>query len=331
MNGRIVAASAMLIGLGIMPVRLASADETKTTEIESPFSLTTDQDFRDPFYAGSEKIDFGGGRADGCPCHEPRKTLFRWKDGANSGGPPGPDEPLVTDRPDFTEASVTVGRGVAQLEFGYTYVFDDDGDESFKAHSVGEPLLRLGMLAEWLELRLAWTYLEETTSAPGERQLLIGSSDLLLGLKIALTPQEGILPEMALIPQILLPTGTSELSANEVLPGLNWLYSWQLSERLSFGGSTQGNGVLDDATGKGYLEIAQSLTTGLSFTERLGMYAEWFAFFPHNANTARPRHFFNSGLTFLLSNDVQFDIRAGLGLNDAADDFFSGTGLSIRF
>src|SRR5688572_5047194 len=52
------------------------------------------------------------------PCaDEPRKTLMQWSYGTSfEGGPPGPDEPLATDRPDFTEASVTVGRGVVQLE-----------------------------------------------------------------------------------------------------------------------------------------------------------------------------------------------------------------------
>ena len=50
---------------------------------------------------------------------EPRMTLLQWSYGTSfSGGAPGMDEPLVGDRPDFTESSVTVGRGVAQLEFG---------------------------------------------------------------------------------------------------------------------------------------------------------------------------------------------------------------------
>src|SRR5262245_53064759 len=46
-----------------------------------------------------------------CPC-VPRKTLFQWSYGTSFSGGPNLDEPLVTDRPDFTEASVTVGRGV---------------------------------------------------------------------------------------------------------------------------------------------------------------------------------------------------------------------------
>ena len=57
----------------------------------------------------------------------------------------------------------------------------------------------------------------------------------------------------------------------------------------------------------------------------------WYAFFPNGADTARVEHYLNGGFSYLLSNDIQWDIRAGTGLNDAADDFFVGTRLAIRF
>lgn len=63
----------------------------------------------------------------------------------------------------------------------------------------------------------------------------------------------------------------------------------------------------------------------------MGAYTEWFGFFPHSSEAAKPEHYFNGGLTFLLTDDIQWDVRAGVGLNDAADDSFFGTGLSIRF
>ena len=52
---------------------------------------------------------------------------------------------------------------------------------------------------------------------------------------------------------------------------------------------------------------------------------------PDNAATAQVEHYGNGGFTFLFNDDIQWDIRAGLGLNDAAEDYFVGTGLSIRF
>jgi hypothetical protein len=57
-----------------------------------------------------------------------RKTLLAWPgENGTQGGPPGLDEPLASDRPDFTESSSTVGRGIWQLESGYTFIEDRAG------------------------------------------------------------------------------------------------------------------------------------------------------------------------------------------------------------
>ncbi|MBD3675655.1 MAG: transporter [Planctomycetaceae bacterium] len=233
----------------------------------------------------------------------------------------------MTDRPDFTEASSTVGQGIAQLEFGYTFTHDDDGISDTRSHSYPEPLLRYGVLADWLELRVGWNYANETTNGLDFH----GSEDLYLGFKLGLTPQEGILPEMALIPQMTVPTGASAFTANEVLPGANLIYGWEINDFLSTAGSTQFNSAIDDGSGGTYTEWAQSWTVAYSLSDEWGAYTEWYAFFPDSADTAQTEHYFNGGFTFLISNDIQWDIRAGTGLNDAADDFFVGTGLSIRF
>ena len=85
-----------------------------------------------------------------CDCN-PRMTLFQWSYGTSFGGGADLDEPLVTDRPDFTESSSTVGRGVNQLEMGYTYTHDEAGTTSTQSQSYPEFLWRAGILAEWLE------------------------------------------------------------------------------------------------------------------------------------------------------------------------------------
>ena len=263
---------------------------------------------------------------------EPRPTLFQWSYGTSfEGGPPGRDEPLVGDRPDFTESATTVGRGVVQLETGYTYLFDEEHGEKTAGHSFPEPLLRVGLLAEWLEFRIGWNYAEEKGIGPGGSTVETGSEDLYLGLKLGLTPQEGILPEMALIPQMTVPVGDPPFTADEVLPGLNWVYGWEISDCIALAGSTHANGAIDDVTGRRYLEMGQSMVIGYSLLDRLGAFTEWFAFFPYSADTAKPEHYFDGGFTFSVTNDLQLDVRAGLGLNDAAGDYFVGTGSIVRF
>jgi hypothetical protein len=61
------------------------------------------------------------------------------------------DEPLVTDRPDFTESSSTVGSGVLQLEGGVTFVDSRSGAD---VTSVGEILARWGIFIGGMEASL---------------------------------------------------------------------------------------------------------------------------------------------------------------------------------
>ncbi len=256
-------------------------------------------------------------------------TLFQWRTNSPVGGP-DLDEPLVTDRPDFTEASVTVGKDVLQIEFGYTYVQNDDGGVRDQTHSWGEPLFRYGLLHDWLEFRFAVFPVTAGTSAMGGTVRTSGTEDIYLGFKLALTAQDGILPEMALIPQMTVPTGSSAFTNGRVLPGANLNYAWEINDCISTAGSTQFNQAIDSGTGGEYTELAQSWTVVYSLTDELGAYTEWFALIPTGGDTEHTQHILNGGFTYLLTNDIQWDIRAGIGLNDAADDFFAGTGLTIR-
>ena len=234
-----------------------------------------------------------------------------------------PPEPIATDRPDFTESSTTVGAGVAQIEAGYTYT--RNADENLRGHSWGEPLLRVGVYADWLELRAALAPASEFRS--GDKAS--GLEDLYLGMKLGLTSQSEWLPEVAIVPQMTVPTGHANFTANRTLPGCNLLYGWDVTESLSTAGSTQVNLAVDG--NDAYVEWAQSWTVGMALAENTGLYAEWFAILPEHSAEVATEHYLNGGFTWQPNNDIQFDARAGTGLNEAAADFFCGVGVSLRF
>ncbi|MFK5922625.1 MAG: transporter [Verrucomicrobiota bacterium] len=246
----------------------------------------------------------------------PAGTLLQWS--PHVSGAARLNQALVTDRPDFTEASVTVGKGITQIEFGYTYI--DGGDSEL--HSLGEALLRYGILTNWLELRLGFLPLIENEQK--------GFADLYLGFKIALTPQQGLLPEMAIIPQSFAPTGSQNFRSHGWEPGLNWVYSWQINDTLSTAGSSQVNRRFNNE-GNDFYELAQSWTVSASLTEKIGAYSEWFALLPLGGSDSQNEHYLNGGFTYLINQNLQADIRVGWGLNEHAQDFFAGAGLSIRF
>jgi hypothetical protein len=263
--------------------------------------------------------------------HGYRKTLMQWSYGTSFEGGPDLYAPLVTDRPDFTESSVTVGRGVVQLETGYTFSYDSEGNESTTHHSFPETLLRIGMFAEWFELRIDWNYAIEQVDVGGDEDTSDGAEDLGLGIKLALTPQEGCLPETAIILQMTVPSGGEDFTADEILPGVLYLYSWEINDDWSTGGLSGVHSDMDVLTDDSHVLIHQSWTVGRSWTDRISSYTEWFVLAPTSADTTHVQHYLDGGFTFLINNDLQWDILAGLGLNAAADDFFVGSGLSYRY
>ena len=234
---------------------------------------------------------------------------------------------LAADRPDFTEAASTVGRGVLQIEFGYTFGGDWTGGNSVQTHTLGELLLRAGVAADWLELRVAASPLTRVDSE-GSGASDTGIEDLYLGAKLELTRQAGRLPALALIPQMTLPTGSTLFSEGRSLPGVNLTYGWDVPGGLSLAGSTQVNLAVADGDDS-YPEWAQSAVAGTGLGTRGGVYGEWYAFLPMGAD-APNEHYLNAGLTWLTADDAQWDIRVGVGLNDAAEDFFAGVGAAIR-
>ena len=242
------------------------------------------------------------------------------------------DEPLVTDRPDFTESSSTVGCGVVQLEMGYTFTYNDDdvtGDKT-RSHTTPEMLLRVG-ISDHVELRFVWTYEWDEIETAGVLTQPDGSNDLGLGAKIDLYEQCGWWPEQAIIIDGTVPTGADAFSTDDVQVGVNYLYSWELPCDWGLGGSTGFFTDTDTDAGDDFVVWFQSVALGIPINDCWGAYVEYFGLYESERTGNVDQHFLNAGFTYLVSNDVQLDILVGLGLNDDADDFFTGAGASFRF
>ena len=79
-----------------------------------------------------------------------------------------------------------------------------------------------------------------------------------------------------------------------MLPGVNFLYGWDINDFFSVGASTQANRAIDDNGEDFYVEFAQSITTGYGWTEKFGSYAEWYMFAPAGAETSQNQQYFNA-------------------------------------
>lgn len=246
-------------------------------------------------------------------------------------------EPMVTDRPDFTESTAVVPFGHLQLETGYTYTYDDEGGRRVSDQTFPEALLRIGIVKKW-ELRLGWTgwsltedlFMEKNDSGrPVHREIHDDAgTDMIIGFKRHLLAQEGIRPDLGVIGELSLPTGSDSKSSGDVDPQIKILWSYELPADFALSGNL--NLGVPTSGDHRFFQTSASVSLGYSLTDWMGAYVEYFGFYPNDRWTDCA-HTANGGLTFLITDNLQFDVRTGVGLNEEADDFFTGAGLSIRF
>jgi hypothetical protein len=274
----------------------------------------------------------------------PPSSLLEWLNGplsqqADRNGA------IDTDRPTFTPAHTVVPPGRLQFESGWTYNHEQSSRTRSEVYDFPELAMRFGLM-DRVEFRTYWlgqTW-EQTQSRPGGAWRPGGGlSDMEVGFKWQLIARDSKrkrkwIPTTALITSIMAPTGgTSPLSDQTVEPYINLIYGWKPNDKLTFCGSTGYLGVRQQPNpGSGqradsFQRYHQSLAAFYAATERTSLFYEWYIFTFTNAADNRPMNFMDGGLLYQLTPNIQIDIRAGFGLSGRPDDFFTGTGFSVRF
>lgn len=246
-------------------------------------------------------------------------------------------EPLITDRPDFTESTEAVPRGHLQLEAGYTFTYDREGSDRTREHTAPELLVRVGVV-ENLELRLGWDgyswtdALFETETRRGRRvgreDWSQGANDLSLGVKYKFFDQDGLVPHFGLIAGATVPSGSAGVSSGDVDPEVVLLWAYDITDSFAVAGNVGFFAPSDE--GDRFFQTTASISAAFALGDRVGAYVEYFGLYP-NTEDSDTAHSANCGLTYLISNDFQIDWRIGAGLNEEADDFFTGIGFAWRF
>src|SRR3989475_13155077 len=88
------------------------------------------------------------------------------------------------------------------------------------------------MFAEWFEFRIGQNFLRQEQTVAGTTTRESGAQDLYLGVKLALIEQDGDVPQIALIPQMTVPTGSKGVTAGRVLPGVHVGLRWGIVQGL---------------------------------------------------------------------------------------------------
>lgn len=241
------------------------------------------------------------------------------------------DDTIATDRPDFVESSDVVGVGRFQLETGLTA--DRHARDGITVRTLTTPtLFRLG-IGETTELRLetdGWTHERTSDHVAGTALTEHGWSDVSLGIKWHVLDGAGTTPGVAWLLHVDTASGSAPFRGAGLRPSLRAAIEWDLPEEFSLGLMP---GVYLDRTddGRRFAGGILAATLGKEWSPR------WHSFLEVAGQQLASRRnggsvvTLDTGLAFVATPSLQFDVEVSRGLTDASPDLESGVGVSIKF
>jgi len=240
---------------------------------------------------------------------------------------PAQAEPLSTDRPDFVESSLSVGKGTFQIETSVAMERRDGFGH--RAQQIATPtLLRLGFAENW-EARLE-TDGSLHQRAEGNSPHVDGVGDLSLGVKYHLPEPGPADASMALLFHVDIPTGSSAFRGHGDRPSLRGVAEWELPLDCSLG-LMPGIALNEDEAGHDYVSGIAGITVGHAWTPTLRSFVELASEELGSAGHGETQFSFDTGLVWLLTDNLQLDTAAYAGLNRSTPDITVAIGLSARW
>jgi|TARA_B110000091_G_scaffold194498_1_gene220366 hypothetical protein len=210
---------------------------------------------------------------------------------------------IITDRPDQTESSYSVGNGNLQLETGVLISFDGETQNSNRQILAPTNLFRYGV-SKGIEVRV----LSQYEIVDNENISTTGMSDLEVGTKIQLFNEEDKNTAIAFLSHLIIPSGSKELT-NDKFGTINKLsISHVINDHVAVGYNVGYNYF-----GLERGDLTYSLALGISVNDQVGIYIEPYG---EIVNFENPVCNFDAGLTFLANENFQYDFSFGTGINN---------------
>ena len=241
---------------------------------------------------------------------------------------------ISTDRPDKTESPYTVDAGHYQIETSFVdYTYDHKNlertDQRVDSFSVVPTNFKVGLLNNVDFQFIVNPYIRERSEGEDEKEIKRGFGDIQSRIKINLWGNDDGPTALAVMPFIKYPTNTDELGNRAVEGGvivplavslpLDW--SMGVMTEFDFNRNSQKNY---------YTDFINTMTLGHNIIGDLNGYVEFFSSFNHEEDSEWGGTL-DLGLTYAVSEDIQFDSGVNIGVTRSADDFNPFLGCSIRY
>jgi hypothetical protein len=247
---------------------------------------------------------------------------------ANTGA--GAADAITTDRPDVVESSLTVGRGRFQIETSVARERDKDAGAKTTVYTT-PTLLRLGV-SETLELRLeseGHVRAKFSDPAAGIDARDNGYADVSPGLKWHALDGEGVRPSVAVLLHADIDSGSRPFRGEGIRPSLRVPLEWELQKDFSLG--VMPGIVYDKTDGGRHASGILAVVLGKEWTPRFRSFIEVAAERIASSRNGGSTVTYNTGVAYLLTNNVQIDSALSWAANHNTPDFAWTIGLSVRF
>jgi hypothetical protein len=231
-------------------------------------------------------------------------------------------DPIDTDRPDQTESAFTVPKYYFQAELGFN--IEKDHHLSTIVHPTA--LWKYG-LGKRIELRLITQVntIERPMLIPAGNDFITGILPVEAGAKISLWEEKKGLPKTSLIFHVAMPkVASKKFQSGKWAPNFRLTMQNSLSDKVALGYNL--GAEWDGESNTPYW--IYTFAPGFNIGEKWYAYIEAFGAFRKHEPA---QNSLDGGLAYYVSNNVKFDISAGVGISEAAPDHYIALGFSFRF
>lgn len=240
---------------------------------------------------------------------------------------------LSPDRPDKTESPYTLDAGHFMLEMDFAnYTYDRSDGTTTKAWNVAPFNIKAGLFNN-VDLQFVFVnYLNARTEnhTAGKTTIQSGVGDFTTRLKINLWGDDAGKTAFALLPFIKFPTSTDNLGNDAVEGGVIFPLAVKLPGDFDLGLEAAFSCLRDESDDNYHADFINSITLDHGIIGKLSGYLEFFSDISAESRSSWIGTV-DTGLEFLVTENVQLDCGCNFGITRAADDFNPFAGITMRF
>jgi hypothetical protein len=251
---------------------------------------------------------------------------------ASSAAAAADEQPICADRPGKSTPTCTVPAGHWQVETGLAdWSLQKASGERDTSLIIGQTFFRYG-LTDHSEIQLEVTpWQRATSSGPGFRDSLSGFGDIDVIYKHRVTPADSAV-QLALYPYAKIPTAKRPLGNRKWEGGLLVPIDYAVPKSPFTIELTPEVDWVGDADGRGHhAAMVQVASLGWQANDKLSLSADIWSRWDWDPSGTTRQASADGSVAYLLSNDVQLDAGANLGLNRNTPDVELYAGVSKRF